>query len=179
MIAAPKDHDAGFSGGSMFLYDRVDGQWVYNTKFDGSDTNGSDLFGELAAAEGDRALILAANAFPDKGYSFTGFAPIDCNLNNEPDGCDIFAGASLDKNGDGVPDECPAPILGDLDGDSIINGADLGILLLAWGKCPPPPPGAPSPPPSPGGRGSCAADFNGDGIVDGADLGILLLNWTG
>ncbi len=48
----------------------------------------------------------------------------------------------------------------DLDGDGIVDGADLGLMLNAWGPC----------------RG-CPADLNGDGIVDGADLGLLLSQW--
>jgi hypothetical protein len=52
-------------------------------------------------------------------------------------------------------------ILGDLNGDGIVDGADLGMLLGSWGVC-----------------GGCPADLNGDGIVDGADLGTLLGNWT-
>jgi len=51
-------------------------------------------------------------------------------------------------------------ILGDLNGDGIVDGADLGILLGNWGRR--------------GGLG----DLNGDGVVDGADLGILLGNWS-
>jgi len=57
-------------------------------------------------------------------------------------------------------------IPGDLNGDGIVDGADLGILLNAWGVCVVP------------GAG-CPEDLNGDGVVDGADLGILLNNWTG
>lgn len=53
------------------------------------------------------------------------------------------------------------PKLGDLDVDGSINGADLGILLAAWGSCPEP----------------CGADVDGDGDVDGADLGALLTLW--
>jgi formylglycine-generating enzyme required for sulfatase activity len=49
---------------------------------------------------------------------------------------------------------------GDLNGDGVINGADLGQLLAAWGPC-----------------GSCAADVNANGVVDGADLGVQLGNW--
>ena len=49
--------------------------------------------------------------------------------------------------------DCP----GDYNGDGVVDGADLTILLGDWG----------------GG----AADLNGDGIVDGADLTILLGNW--
>ncbi len=54
------------------------------------------------------------------------------------------------------------PLVGDINGDGVVNGADLGLLLGAWG-----PVGAGNP-----------ADLNGDGIVNGADLGLLLGNWT-
>ncbi|MBM4113324.1 MAG: hypothetical protein FJ253_08115 [Phycisphaerae bacterium] len=50
----------------------------------------------------------------------------------------------------------------DLDGDGVVDGADLGELLGAWGAAKP---GAP-------------ADFNGDGVVDGDDLGTLLAHWS-
>jgi len=50
-------------------------------------------------------------------------------------------------------------LVGDLNGDGIVDGADLGILLNAWGQD-----GGP-------------ADLNRDGVVDGADLGILLAAW--
>ena len=56
-----------------------------------------------------------------------------------------------------------ADIPGDLNGDGEVNGADLAILLGAWGKCPP--------------KGACIADLNHDGVVNGADLSILLGNW--
>jgi hypothetical protein len=61
-----------------------------------------------------------------------------------------------------TPDDPPIP--GDINGDGVVNGADLGQLLTAWGAC-----GSPQ---------NCPADLNGDGTVDGADLGILLTNWT-
>lgn len=54
----------------------------------------------------------------------------------------------------------PVPVLGDLNGDGIVNGLDLGLMLSAWG--------------SNGGP----ADLNNDGIVNGLDLGIQLSNWT-
>jgi hypothetical protein len=53
------------------------------------------------------------------------------------------------------------PLPGDLNGDGHVDGADLGLLLGAWGSA-----GGP-------------ADINGDGTVDGADLGALLGGWTG
>jgi len=51
----------------------------------------------------------------------------------------------------------PSP---DLNGDGVVNGDDLGLLLAAWG---------------PGGG---PADLNQDGAVNGDDLGILLGSWT-
>jgi len=50
---------------------------------------------------------------------------------------------------------CPA----DLNGDGVVDGADLGELLSAWGSS------------------KSSADLNGDGVVDGADLGELLSAW--
>ncbi len=50
----------------------------------------------------------------------------------------------------------------DLNGDGFVTGADLGLLLGAWGPC-----------------SGCAEDLTGDGTVDGADLGLLLTDWTG
>jgi hypothetical protein len=48
----------------------------------------------------------------------------------------------------------------DLDGDGLVNGADLGILLSNWGT-------------------PCLGEFTGDFQIDGADLGVLLANWSG
>lgn len=49
----------------------------------------------------------------------------------------------------------------DLNGDGVVNGADLASLLANWGPC-----------------AGCPADFNGDGDVNGADLATLLANWS-
>lgn len=98
----------------------------------------------------------------------TGFVELppssqDCNLNLVPDACDILAGRSVDLNGNGVPDECEQFKSPDLDGDGVVGGADLGLLLSAWGSCQPP----------------CPADLDGDGVVGGGDLGLLLAAWSG
>jgi len=58
-------------------------------------------------------------------------------------------------------DGCQDGIIGDLNLDGVVNGADLTILLSAWGTSDP------------------VADLNGDGTVNGADLTIQLSNWTG
>ena len=51
---------------------------------------------------------------------------------------------------------------GDINGDGFVNGADIGLLLGAWGRC----------------KG-CPEDLNGDGLVTGADIGLLLGYWGG
>ena len=51
---------------------------------------------------------------------------------------------------------CPT----DLNRDGTVDGADLGLLLTAWGS---------------GG----GPDLDGSGVVDGADLGLLLIEWSG
>jgi thermitase len=48
----------------------------------------------------------------------------------------------------------------DLDGDGIVDGTDLAILLAAWGTA------------------GTAADINRDGVVDGTDLTTMLARWT-
>ena len=63
----------------------------------------------------------------------------------------------------------PEPIVGDLNGDGVVDGLDLGILLDQWTMA-----GGPRC----GLQFFCTADLNLDGVVDGLDLGILLANWT-
>jgi hypothetical protein len=53
----------------------------------------------------------------------------------------------------------PATIIGDINGDGVVNGADLGLLLSGWGQ------------PGP-------TDLNHDGTTNGADLGLLLSHWS-
>jgi hypothetical protein len=53
---------------------------------------------------------------------------------------------------------CVNPCLGDLDGNGVVNGADLGTLLAGWGT---------------GGN----SDLDGNGDTNGADLGTLLAAW--
>ncbi|MCX5641107.1 MAG: hypothetical protein NT059_09905 [Planctomycetota bacterium] len=62
------------------------------------------------------------------------------------------------------PTPPPPSCLGDLNLDYVVNGADLGLLLGAWGACP-------------GGTPGCIGDLNNDGVVNGADLGLLLGAW--
>jgi hypothetical protein len=67
-----------------------------------------------------------------------------------------FAGRYENLGGNTVCDCVPDLVL-----DGTVNGADLGVLLSAWGAC----------------TAACTADFDANGAVDGADLGVLLSAW--
>ncbi len=56
-------------------------------------------------------------------------------------------------------------VVGDVNGDGVVDVLDLIELLAAWGDCPDPP-------------DECPADLNDDGVVDVLDLLIILGNWT-
>ena len=81
-------------------------------------------------------------------------------LDMSPDGLAITGNARSELGGfectfvlDLHPEQQPCPA--DLDGNRLVNGADLGMLLGNWG-------------------GQGVGDLNQDGVVDGADLGALL-----
>lgn len=95
----------------------------------------------------------------------------DCLEVHETGGCDDAACCELVCDGDPACCEvewdvtCVAractncvDCFADLNGDSQVDGADLGMLLVAW-------------------SGSGCGDFNYDGTIDGADLGELLAAW--
>ncbi|MFM7134908.1 MAG: dockerin type I domain-containing protein [Planctomycetota bacterium] len=72
-------------------------------------------------------------------------------------------GTGTDPNSVSLTFAAPAAPAGnpaDLNGDGLVNAADLAALLGAWGGT------------------SGAADINGDGTVGAADLSILLGSWT-
>lgn len=75
---------------------------------------------------------------------------------------------AIANNSNGSTDADDGPYMfvtvanGDLNGDGVINGTDLAILLSVWGS---------------NGSGT-GADLNGDGIVNGADLATMLASWT-
>jgi hypothetical protein len=56
-----------------------------------------------------------------------------------------------------VADAAPSCV-GNLNGDSAVDGSDLGLLLGQWG-------------------GAGSADLDGNGLVNGADFGVLLAQW--
>ena len=60
---------------------------------------------------------------------------------------------------------CYDDVPGDLNGDGLVNGADLSIVLGLWGEC--------------ADASDCIADLDNSGFVDGADLAGVLGFWTG
>jgi len=97
----------------------------------------SNTFIRLSCADAAEAYVLAETL----GATFTAQWRVDINGN-----------ATTCEGG-------PQPCIGDLNADGVVNGADLGLLLGAWGTANP------------------VADINGDGTVNGADLGLLLGAW--
>lgn len=55
----------------------------------------------------------------------------------------------------------PTALPGDVNGDGVVDGIDIALVLGSWGPCL-----------------GCAGDLNDDGVVDGADLAIVLGNWS-
>jgi hypothetical protein len=94
----------------------------------------------------------------------------DCNTNSLPDECDIAHGISLDRNDDGVPDECapiqpcPADVAPPPSGDNTVNIADVLRVISLWGRCAAPP-------------ATCPADLDGSGDVDIHDLLAVIAAW--
>ena len=105
-------------------------------------------------------LLLSASDINENG-AIIGLAVLK-GTDNEPLplGSDVF-GYLLTETGwvdlDSLSQSAPCP--GDLNCDGIVNGADFGFLLAAWGTT------------------DENADVNGDGSVDGADIGKLLSRW--
>ena len=76
-----------------------------------------------------------------------------------------IAGGSIaeDLGGNLISDVGPCLLLpGDFDGNFVIDGADLAVVLGQWGPC---------------RRRGCIADLDGNRIVNGGDLAMLLANW--
>ena len=110
--------------------------------------DGSQSFDEPFTQEFPAQIVELPTVIPTGGIATVIFG----GTVNGAAGEGTFAG-SIDAFG------TPMTPQGDLNGDGVVNGADLAILLGAWGE------------------GGVPADLNGDGVVNGADLAILLGNW--
>ena len=141
------DVQGGWLGSGADNFD-VDPQFV-SLPHPGSDGRWStqdDQYGDLHLTRGSQVI--------DAGDS----AALPAGLTTDLDGLPRFAGLAVDLGAFEVQPNLSK--VADLNGDGLVNGFDLGILLSAWGTDRP------------------AADLNGDGIVGPLDLAILLANWT-
>lgn len=86
---------------------------------------------------------------------------VDCDHNLIADAIDIAAGAAPDVNHDGWIDTCPLPCPGDLNGDLVVDLADVSQLLANYGQTGPNIPG----------------DLDHSGAVDLGDLAQQLANY--
>ena len=99
----------------------------------------------------------------EASLDYIGALPADCNANGLLDSCEIAAGYGPDVNHNGVVDTCESLILPcptDFNQNGRTDGADLGMLLSAWGASNQP-----------------GLDLDHNGRIDGADLGLLLSGW--
>jgi T5SS/PEP-CTERM-associated repeat protein len=107
-------------------------------------------------------VILRGNYDPDVGDTFAiahadgGLGAFSFILPELPEGM----GWEVIQDEHDVSLTIIAVVEGDVNGDGVVDTADLLQLLGAWGACE-----------------GCPEDINGDGLVDTADLLILLGNW--
>ena len=75
---------------------------------------------------------------------------------------DLGAGSVVEAAIDDVEiSDISCAVEGDLDGDGVVGGGDIAILLLDFGACP-----------------GCPSDLDGSGTVDAGDIAFLLLLFT-
>ncbi|HAC09350.1 MAG TPA: hypothetical protein DCG14_06820 [Phycisphaerales bacterium] len=135
---------AGTAGGAV---------WVGATTLTLRDT---DIVDNDAGLIGGGTSIYRSNVFETPVEMFI-YGGVICD--NTPDDVD----AMLPVTYDGYASICSENVCpGDITGDCIVNGADLGLLISGWGVCTP----------------NCPGDLNLDGFVTGADLGIMISFWT-
>ena len=115
------------------------------------DSSGTWLIDEYAdfnANDGTTTLELSAGVYRVSLSSWASGDPFYCG------------GMGAVGSGIVVIDVAQRPNPNDINGDGLVNGADLTLLLGSWGICI-----------------GCAADLNGDFFVDGIDLALLLGSW--
>ncbi len=135
---------AGTAGGAV---------WVGATTLTLRDT---DILDNEAGLTGGGTSIYRSNVF-DTPVEMVIYGGVICD--NTPEDVD----AMLPVTYDGYASICSENVCpGDITGDCIVNGADLGLLISGWGVCAP----------------DCPGDLNLDGFVTGADLGIMISFWN-
>lgn len=171
------------NSGSVYVYKRVGSVWEFDQLVTSANSETGNFFGYSFGLKGDVMVVGAHHAaathgrayvfrkidgvwtelmelYPDEPFTFNQFG-IDVATDGETA---VFGAVNQNLPHPGRAAfydlNCSASVAADLNGDGVVNGADLAALLSSWGPC-----------------GGCAADLNGDGVVDGADLAALLASW--
>jgi len=124
----------------------------------------------LVTFEGNVVLIDAVSDYendpPPAGFGFEDVS------GGGVTGKDVYMGefTGADGNGEGnlsgakvviFPGvDCGGSCPGDFNDDGIVDGADFGAIIAAWGPCK-----------------DCPEDMNGDGQIDGSDVGLFVAVW--
>ena len=168
VVGAYFDDDAGIDAGSVYVFTRTSGIWTQHVKFTAADAAPGDNLGGSVAVSGD-TVVVGASANDDAGLSSGSahvFIATDPDRDLIPDDCDncplTANSGQQDLDGDGIGDacdSCPNRMIGDVNGDSFVDIADVtpfaGVLLGSEAATP---------------DEHCAADTNKDGIADGLDM---------
>ena len=127
-VGAPTESSPLVSAGRVYAFEKVIGAgWARAMTLAAIDGEAGDFFGDAASFDGLRVIVGA----------------------KWDDTTKVNAGSARVYS---FVEEC----FGDLNGDGVIDTADLGVLIADFGQK------------------SLTADLNGDGIVDTADLGLLI-----
>jgi hypothetical protein len=145
--------------GPTYVFKKDDGSWVVgnaSTTAGSQDTPGSDNMPVPAYTCGDPnagdALAVHWNPYAADACCCTWVCQSDAFC------CTVTWDSFCVTKASGCAAQCGGgQCVGDLNGDRVVNGADLGILLGAWG--------------------TPDADLDADGTTAGSDLGLMLGRW--
>jgi hypothetical protein len=173
VVGAQLSDFQGLDSGVVYVFRRVSNvSWVQQATLLQPDAQPGDIFG-ACSIDGDAVVVGAHGDNNDVGSAFVFIMDEpDCNGNGMEDGCDIDNGTSADNNLNNIPDECEGggcetnPICAaDVNGDGLVDGADLGLAFEDFGTngC--------------DGSTQFSTDVNSDGTVNNDDLNFINSNF--
>ncbi len=107
-------------------------------------------------------LATSANAWIEKRYRIADFMAATNAMRIRFQARDVDPGSVVEVAVDDLRVfgyDCEAPRPADINGDGVVNGIDLSVILGMWGTS------------------DATGDINGDGVVGGADLTMLFSDW--